>query len=144
MVGGAILTSDPEAYQQLKFLQRHWRGAGPLDCWLVLRFETLTAMAPLRQRPAHCCLRRTCGGVIHPACHRPSHAQRSPDVILGDDFTYPEGSETAARRWLPAPGSSPGRGRWGVESLIEHLQHDSRLGSRLNLAMTHGFMPPWG
>ncbi|HLA99598.1 MAG TPA: aminotransferase class I/II-fold pyridoxal phosphate-dependent enzyme, partial [Anaerolineales bacterium] len=38
VVGGAILTSDPDAYQRLKFLQNAIGAVpGPLDCWLVLR-----------------------------------------------------------------------------------------------------------
>jgi cystathionine beta-lyase/cystathionine gamma-synthase len=38
VIGGAILTSDGEAYEKLKFLQNAIGAVpGPMDCWLVLR-----------------------------------------------------------------------------------------------------------
>jgi len=38
LIGGAVITSDPEAYERLKFLQNAVGAVpGPLDSWLVLR-----------------------------------------------------------------------------------------------------------
>jgi cystathionine beta-lyase/cystathionine gamma-synthase len=38
VVGGAIITTDPSAYERLKFLQNAGGAVpGPMDCWLTLR-----------------------------------------------------------------------------------------------------------
>jgi len=52
VVGGAVLTSRPDLYERLKFLQNA-AGAvpGPLDCWLVLR--GLRTLAVRMERHAH-------------------------------------------------------------------------------------------
>jgi cystathionine beta-lyase/cystathionine gamma-synthase len=43
VVGGLVVTSNPEVYEELKFLQNAVGAVpGPFDCWLVLRgFKTL-------------------------------------------------------------------------------------------------------
>jgi len=131
VVGGAILTSDNEAYQQLKFLQNAIGAVpGPLDCWLVLR--GLKTLALRMER--HCANARRIAVFLaeHPAVARvhypglatdPGHtlAVRQMRDFGGMISFVLKGSETAARQMVTstrlfALAESLG----GVESLIEH------------------------
>jgi cystathionine beta-lyase/cystathionine gamma-synthase len=131
VVGGAILTSDHEAYQQLKFLQNAIGAVpGPLDCWLVLR--GLKTLALRMER--HCANARRIAAFLaeHAAVARvhypglptdPGHmlAVRQMRDFGGMISFVLKGSETAARRMVSstrlfALAESLG----GVESLIEH------------------------
>lgn len=131
VVGGAILTSDHEAYQQLKFLQNAIGAVpGPLDCWLVLR--GLKTLALRMER--HCANARRIAAFLaeHAAVARvhypglptdPSHALavRQMRDFGGMISLVLKGSETAARQMVTstrlfALAESLG----GVESLIEH------------------------
>jgi cystathionine beta-lyase/cystathionine gamma-synthase len=131
VVGGAILTSDPAAYERLKFLQNAIGAIpGPLDCWLVLRgLKTL----PLRME-RHCANAQRIAAFLveHPAVARvhypglptdPGHALASRQmrdfggmisfVVKGGEAVA---REVAGRTRLFALAESLG----GVESLIEH------------------------
>jgi cystathionine beta-lyase/cystathionine gamma-synthase len=131
VVGGAILTSDAEAYQRLKFLQNA-AGAvpGPLDCWLVLR--GLKTLALRMER--HCANARRIATFVaeHPAVARvhypglptdPGHALAARQMRdFGGMISFVlKAGEAAARRMVTttrifALAESLG----GVESLIEH------------------------
>jgi len=54
VVGGAVVTSDPEAYQQIKFYQNAAGGVpGPFDAWLTLRgVKTLAVRLPRHEANA--------------------------------------------------------------------------------------------
>ena len=145
VVGGAILTSDNEAYQQLKFLQNAIGAVpGPLDCWLVLR--GLKTLALRMER--HCANARRIAAFLaeHAAVARvhypglptdPSHALavRQMRDFGGMISLVLKGSETAARQMVTstrlfALAESLG----GVESLIEHpasMTHASVANSAL-------------
>jgi cystathionine gamma-synthase len=161
VVGGAILTSDAEAYQQLKFLQNAIGAVpGPLDCWLVLR--GLKTLALRMER--HCTnARRIAAFVVqHPAVARvhypglptdPGHALAARQMRdFGGMISFVlKAGEAAARRMVTttrifALAESLG----GVESLIEHpasMTHASVADSplavdpglvRLSVGVEHG------
>jgi len=80
IIGGAVITSDKDVYQELKFYQNA-AGAvpGPWDCWLVLRgLKTLAVRMREHERNALPLARRLRG---HPAVERvyypglPDHPQ---------------------------------------------------------------------
>lgn len=131
VVGGAILTSDHEAYQQLKFLQNAIGAVpGPLDCWLVLRgLKTLALRmerhcANARRIAAFLAEHAAVGRVHYPGLPTdPGHmlAVRQMRDFGGIISFVLNGSETAARQMVSstrlfALAESLG----GVESLIEH------------------------
>jgi cystathionine beta-lyase/cystathionine gamma-synthase len=145
VVGGAILTSEAEAYQQLKFLQNAIGAVpGPLDCWLVLR--GLKTLALRMER--HCANARRLADFLaeHPAVARVHYPGLPNDpgyslacrqmrdfggmisfVLQGGE---PAARRTASRTRLFTLAESLG----GVESLIEHpasMTHASVAGSPL-------------
>jgi cystathionine gamma-synthase len=161
VVGGAILTSDAEAYQQLKFLQNAIGAVpGPLDCWLVLR--GLKTLALRMER--HCTYARRIAAFVvqHPAVARvhypglptdPGHALAARQMRdFGGMISFVlKAGEAAARRMVTttrifALAESLG----GVESLIEHpasMTHASVADSplavdpglvRLSVGVEHG------
>ncbi len=131
VVGGAILTSDREAYQRLKFLQNAVGAVpGPLDCWLVLR--GLKTLAVRMER--HCANARQIAAFLadHPVVARVYYPGLSTDpghelatrqmrdfggmisfIIKGGEATA---RQVVTRTRLFALAESLG----GVESLIEH------------------------
>ena len=145
VVGGAILTSDPDAYQRLKFLQNAIGAVpGPLDCWLVLR--GLKTLAVRMER--HCANAYRVAEFLsnHPAVERVffpglpgdrSHAVAARQMRdFGGMVSFVVvGGEVAARKVVTgtrifALAESLG----GVESLIEHpasMTHASVAGSEL-------------
>ncbi len=130
VVGGAIVTSDRAAYDQLKFLQNAIGAVpGPMDCWLVLRgLKTL----PLRME-RHCANARRIAAFLagHPAVDKvyypglesdPGHALATRQMRdFGGMISFiVKGGLAAARRVVTrteifALAESLG----GVESLIE-------------------------
>lgn len=130
VVGGAIVTSDRAAYDQLKFLQNAIGAVpGPMDCWLVLRgLKTL----PLRME-RHCANARRIATFLasHPAVNKvyypglesdPGHALATRQMRdFGGMISFiVKGGLAAARRVVTrteifALAESLG----GVESLIE-------------------------
>ena len=145
VVGGAILTSDPDAYQRLKFLQNAIGAVpGPLDCWLVLR--GLKTLAVRMER--HCANAHRVAEFLsnHPAVERVffpglpgdrSHAVAARQMRdFGGMVSFVVvGGEVAARKVVTgtrvfALAESLG----GVESRIEHpasMTHASVAGSEL-------------
>ncbi|GAC1324071.1 MAG: cystathionine gamma-synthase [Chloroflexota bacterium] len=142
VVGGALILSDTDLYQQVKFLQNAVGGVpGPFDSWLVLRgLKTLAlrmrqhtenAMAVARFLEAHARVKR----VYYPglACH-PQHqlaCRQMPGGFGGMlsfevDGGVDAARDVARRTRLFTLAESLG----GVESLIE-----------LPALMTHGSIP---
>jgi cystathionine gamma-synthase len=149
VVGGAVVTTDPEMHERLKFLQNA-AGAvpGPLDCFLVLRgLKTLAA-----RMEAHCrnAVRIAEYLAEHPKVARvhypglPSHpghdvAKRQMAAFGGivsfETETEQEALEVCRRTKLFFLAESLG----GVESLIEHpgrMTHQSVAGSPLEVPPT--------
>jgi cystathionine beta-lyase/cystathionine gamma-synthase len=143
VVGGALVTSDPDLYQRLKFLQNAVGGVpGPFDSWLVLRgLKTLAVR--MRQHSANA-LQVACFLEQHPSVKRvyypglPSHPQHdlARRQMVGGfggmlSFEVQGGvaaaREVARRTRLFTLAESLG----GVESLIE-----------LPALMTHASLPP--
>jgi cystathionine beta-lyase/cystathionine gamma-synthase len=145
VVGGAILTNDPEAYGRLKFLQNAVGAVpGPLDCWLVLR--GLKTLALRMER--HCANARRIAAFLveHPAVARvhypglpsdPGHALASRQMRdFGGMISFVlKGGEAAARRMVTATRLfALAESLGGVESLIEspaNMTHASVAGSAL-------------
>jgi cystathionine beta-lyase/cystathionine gamma-synthase len=142
VVGGALVTSNDDLYQQLKFLQNAVGGVpGPFDSWLVLRGLKTLALR-MRQHSANA-LEVACFLEQHPSVKRvyypglPSHPQHDlakRQMVGGSggmlSFEVQGGVEAArevARRTrLFTLAESLG----GVESLIE-----------LPALMTHASLP---
>lgn len=147
VVGGAVVTTDAEVYERLKFLQNAVGAVpGPMDCWLVLRgIKTLS----LRME-RHCANARRIAAMLaeHPAVERvlypglPTHpghevARRQMRDFGGMISFIVKGGLEAAKRvvtrtTLFALAESLG----GVESLIELpalMTHASVAGSPLQV-----------
>jgi len=131
VVGGAILTSDAEAYQRLKFLQNAVGAVpGPMDCWLVLRGIKTLALRMER----HCANAKQIAAFLveHPAVARvhypglpgdPGHtlAARQMHDFGGMISFILKGGEPAARKMVAATRIfTLAESLGGVESLIEH------------------------
>ena len=147
VVGGAVVTSNPEAYERLKFLQNAVGAIpGPMDCFLTLRgLKTL----PLRiERHSQNALRIAEFLVDHPAvktvmypglADHPGHAVAKKQMkMYGGMIAFlPVGGANTARRIVErtrifALAESLG----GVESLIElpaPMTHASVAGSPLEI-----------
>ncbi len=141
LVGGAVLTSNTEVYERLKFLQNAMGAVpGPFDCWLTLRsVKTLAVRMEAHQRGA---LRIVEALRKHPAVEKvyypglpehPGHdiARRQMSgfggmvsIVVRGDFEATKRVAAAVR--LFALGESLG----GVESLVCHP-----------VTMTHGAIP---
>jgi cystathionine gamma-lyase len=143
VVGGALVTSDEELYQRLKFLQNAVGGVpGPFDAWLVLRgLKTLAVR--MRQHSANA-MEVACFLEQHAHVKRvyfpglPSHprhelAKRQMPGGFGGMLSFEvkggveAAREVARRTRLFTLAESLG----GVESLIE-----------LPALMTHASLPP--
>lgn len=131
VVGGAILTSDAEAYQRLKFLQNAIGAVpGPMDCWLVLRGVKTLALRMER----HCANAQQIAAFLaeHPAVARvhypglpddPGHALAARQMRdFGGMISFVlKGGESAARKMVAATRIfTLAESLGGVESLIEH------------------------
>jgi cystathionine beta-lyase/cystathionine gamma-synthase len=142
VVGGALVTSDDDLYQRLKFLQNAVGGVpGPFDSWLVLRgLKTLAVR--MRQHSANA-MEVACFLEQHPSVKRvyypglPSHPQHelARRQMVGGfggmlsfevDGGVAAAREVARRTRLFTLAESLG----GVESLIE-----------LPALMTHASLP---
>jgi cystathionine beta-lyase/cystathionine gamma-synthase len=143
VVGGALVTSDDDLYQRLKFLQNAVGGVpGPFDSWLVLRgLKTLAVR--MRQHSSNA-LEVACFLEQHPSVKRvyypgleshPQHelARRQMVGAFGGMLSFEvkggveAAREVARRTRLFTLAESLG----GVESLIE-----------LPALMTHASLPP--
>ncbi len=142
VVGGALVTSDDELYQRLKFLQNAVGGVpGPFDSWLVLRGLKTLALR-MRQHSANalqvaCFLEQHASvkGVYYPGlASHPQHelAKRQMAGGFGGMLSFEvrggvvAAREVARRTRLFTLAESLG----GVESLIE-----------LPALMTHASLP---
>jgi cystathionine beta-lyase/cystathionine gamma-synthase len=161
VVGGAVVTSNPEIYERLKFLQNA-AGAvpGAFDCWLVLRgVKTLAprmerhsanAMAVAEFLARHRAVKR----VMYPGLEtHPQHtlARRQMRAFGGMMSFIAKGGAGAARRIARSTRLfTLGESLGGVESLIEvpaAMTHQSVAGSplevdpaliRLSVGIEHG------
>ncbi|GIK40650.1 MAG: cystathionine gamma-synthase [Chloroflexota bacterium] len=131
VVGGAILTSDPTAYQRLKFLQNAIGAVpGPMDCWLVLRGLKTLALRMERhcanaQRIAAFLVEQPAVARVHypglPADPGHALARRQMRDFGGMISFVLKGGEAAARRMVRATRLfALAESLGGVESLIEH------------------------
>lgn len=148
VVGGAIVSSDPELAEVLRFVQNA-AGAvpGPFDCWLVLRgIKTLGV-----RMERHCLNAARVAEFLqaHPAVeavyypglpHHPGHdvARRQMRHGFGGMVSFVvRGGEEAARRVVSRTRVfTLGESLGGVESLIEHpasMTHLSLAGTPLSV-----------
>lgn len=145
VVGGAVVVSRPDLYEQLAFLQNAAGGVpGPFDCWLVLRgLKTLAvrmraheanALAVARFLQEHPAVAR----VIYPGL--PSHpqhelARRQMAGFSGMVALILKDGEAAARKLVTQTKVfTLAESLGGVESLIElpaAMTHASVAGSAL-------------
>ena len=130
VVGGAVVTTDAQVYERLKFLQNAVGAVpGPMDCWLVLRgIKTLS----LRME-RHCANARRIAAMLaeHPAVERvlypglPTHpghevARRQMRDFGGMiSFIVKGGLEAAKRVVTRTKLFALAESLGGVESLIE-------------------------
>lgn len=147
VVGGAIITSNTQVFERLKFLQNA-AGAvpGPFDCWLTLRgVKTLAlrmerhsdnALRVARFLEAHLRVER----VIYPGLEsHPQHAlARKQMRAFGGMVSFiPKGGVDAARKIARATRLfTLGESLGGVESLVElpaAMTHLSVQGSPLEV-----------
>ncbi len=147
VVGGAVVLSNQELYQQLKFLQNAAGGVpGPFDCWLVLRgLKTLAvrmraheanAMAIAQFLAEHPAVEQ----VIYPGLPaHPQHAlaRRQMCGFGGMISLVLRGGEAAAREMVARTKLfTLAESLGGVESLIElpaAMTHASVAGSLLEV-----------
>jgi cystathionine beta-lyase/cystathionine gamma-synthase len=141
MVGGAVITSDEEAYQGMKFYQNAAGGVpGPFDAWLALR-GVKTLAVRMRQ---HCANAQAIAAYLseHPRIRKvyypglpnhPNHALAARQMrdfggMVSFDFkgTRADVEQMVRRFKLFALAESLG----GVESLVCHP-----------VTMTHGSIP---
>jgi cystathionine gamma-synthase len=149
VVGGAIVTTDPDMHDRLKFLQNA-AGAvpGPLDCFLVLRGLKTLAL----RMEAHCRNAARIAGYLashpkvarvhypglgsHPGHHIAARQMRGfGGIVSFETETEEEALEVCRRTRLFFLAESLG----GVESLIEHpgrMTHQSVAGSPLEVPPT--------
>lgn len=147
VVGGAIVTTDPSAYERLKFLQNAVGAVpGPMDVWLTLRgIKTLALRMErhssnaariaeyLRSHPA-------VESVLYPGLpDHPGHevAKRQMRAFGGMISIILKGGEAPARRMAAATRIfTLAESLGGVESLIEvpaAMTHTSVAGSPLEV-----------
>ncbi len=149
VVGGALVTTDPEVHERLKFLQNA-AGAvpGPLDCFLVLRgLKTLAVRMEAHCRNADLVARfleahPRVTAVHYPGLPRdPGHALAKRQMtdfggmVSFETETEQEALDLCRKTKLFFLAESLG----GVESLIEHpgrMTHASVAGSPLEVPAT--------
>jgi cystathionine beta-lyase/cystathionine gamma-synthase len=147
VVGGAIITADKAAYDQLKFLQNAVGAVpGPMDCWLTLRgIKTLAlrmerhssnAAGVVNFLDSHVAVQQ----VIYPGlADHPGHAvaQRQMRAYGGMVSIILKGGAAAARKMVEATRIfTLAESLGGVESLIEvpaAMTHASVAGSPLEV-----------
>jgi cystathionine gamma-synthase len=136
VVGGALITSNEEVAQRLRFVQNAAGGVpGPFDCWLVLRgIKTLqlrmrqhgeNAMAVARFLQEHSAVER----VIYPGLPPHPHPERAPFLASG-------GEKAAMKIVSSTRLFTLAESLGGVESLIElpaAMTHASVAGSTLEV-----------
>jgi cystathionine gamma-lyase len=131
VVGGAVITSDPDVAARLGFLQNSCGGVpGPQDCFLTLR--GLKTLALRMERHCSNAARVAAFLEAHPKIDRviypglashPQHAlaQRQMSAPGGMISAYLKGDLETARRFLGAVKVfTLAESLGGVESLIEH------------------------
>lgn len=131
VVGGAVITSDPDLAARLAFLQNSCGGVpGPQDCFLTLR--GLKTLALRMERHCSNAARVAAFLEAHPKIDRviypglashPQHAlaQRQMSAPGGMISAYLKGDLDTARRFLGAVKVfTLAESLGGVESLIEH------------------------
>lgn len=147
VVGGALVTSNDDVYQKLKFLQNA-AGAvpGPFDCWLVLRgLKTLAIRMREHERNATAIAKYLSDHpavekVIYPGLEsHPQHslAQHQMDGYGGMISIILKGGGDAANRMVTRTKLfTLAESLGGVESLIEvpaGMTHLSVAGSKLEV-----------
>ena len=152
VVGGALVTTDREAYERLKFLQNAIGAVpGPMDCWLVQR--GIKTLALRMERHSENGLRVAQFLQQHPAVERvlypglpgdPGHAVAERQMSAAGrplyggmlSFTHRDGAEAAKRVVTCTRIFTLAESLGGVESLIEHpgvMTHASVAGSPLEV-----------
>ncbi len=145
VVGGAIVTSDPAAYERLKFLQNAVGPVpGPMDCWLTLRgIKTLSLRmerhsANARKVAEFLAEQSAIERVLYPGLpDDPGYAvaRRQMRDFGGMLSILLKGGESAARKLVSATRLfTLAESLGGVESLIEvpaAMTHASVAGSPL-------------
>jgi cystathionine beta-lyase/cystathionine gamma-synthase len=148
VVGGALVTTDSELYDQLKFLQNAIGAVpGPMDCWLTLRGIKTLALRMERHSENGDRIARFL--VDHPAIEAvlypglPDHpgyevARKQMRSFGGMiSFIIKGGLEPARRMAASTQIFLLAESLGGVESLIEHpgvMTHASVAGSPLEIA----------
>jgi cystathionine beta-lyase/cystathionine gamma-synthase len=147
VVGGALVTTHENAYQQLKFLQNA-AGAvpGPMDCWLTLR--GIKTLALRMERHSANAMQIAQFLLKHPAVEQvlypglpdhPGHViARKQMRLFGGmiSFVVKGGLEPARRVAAATRIFLLAESLGGVESLIEHpgvMTHASVAGSPLEI-----------
>ena len=147
LVGGAIVTTDPEACERLKFLQNAVGAVpGPVDCFLALRgLKTLALRMERHSTNAariaeYLASRPEVESVFYPGLpDHPGHAvaRRQMRAFGGMVSFVLKGGEPAARRMAAATRLfTLAESLGGVESLIEHpaaMTHAALSGSPLEV-----------
>jgi len=147
VVGGVLVTTDPAAYERLKFLQNAVGAVpGPMDCWLTLR--GIKTLAIRMERHSENAMQIAQALVRHPKIERvlypglpdfPGHAvaKRQMRKFGGMISLTLKGGADAARRMVEATRVfTLAESLGGVESLIEHpasMTHASVIGSPLEV-----------
>ncbi|MFZ3069671.1 MAG: cystathionine gamma-synthase [Anaerolineaceae bacterium] len=147
VVGGAIITKDKVAYEQLKFLQNAIGAIpGPMDCWLTLRGIKTLALRMERHSANAVEVAKYLN--IHPAVEQviypgldshPGHlvAQKQMKLFGGMVSIILKGGADAARKMAEATRIfTLAESLGGVESLIEVpaiMTHTSVAGSALEV-----------
>jgi cystathionine gamma-synthase len=147
VVGGALIMSNTELYERLKFLQNAAGGVpGPFDCWLLLRgIKTLAVRMREHERNALAVARHlerldAVERVIYPGLEsHPQHvlARRQMRNFGGMVSLTLRGGEAAARQMVQRTRIfTLAESLGGVESLIEvpaAMTHMSVAGSQLEV-----------
>jgi len=147
VVGGALVTTDAQAYARLKFLQNAVGAVpGPMDCWLTMR--GIKTLGVRMERHSSNAQRIAEFLNAHPAVERvlypglPDHAghavaRRQMRAFGGMISFILKGGEAAARRVAAATRIfTLAESLGGVESLIEYpasMTHASVAGSPLEV-----------
>jgi cystathionine beta-lyase/cystathionine gamma-synthase len=147
VVGGVVVTTDPAAYERLKFLQNAVGAVpGPMDAWLTLR--GIKTLAIRMERHSDNAMQVAQALVQHPRVDRvyypglpdfPGHAVAKKQMRkFGGMISFTlKGGEEAARRMVEATRIfTLAESLGGVESLIEHpasMTHASVTGSPLEV-----------
>jgi cystathionine gamma-synthase len=148
VVGGALVTTNSEVYEQIKFLQNAVGAVpGPMDCWLALR--GIKTLALRMERHSENAMRIAQFLESHPSVeqvlypglpHHPGHAiARSQMRSFGGmiSFVVKGGFEPARQVAAATRIFLLAESLGGVESLIEHpavMTHASVAGSPLEIA----------